>query len=602
MSEQPTVREKLGGLRLVAAYRPKLFAGIVVLNLFTAVFEGVGLGLLFPIIEAAQSSEALSQQASGVTAYLVTAYEVLGVPFSLETLILGLAGVMTVRYSLSFLTNWLQVSIRTQYLTHLRQQGFQHLLSADVSYVDNRDGDDLTNTVITEMAQSSGIINRLLNVVQTLFFALIYASVALIIAPRLTLLAVVVLGTVVVLTRYVLQSGYEIGDRVVAANERIQGLVNAGIRGIREIKLFNMADHLTEEYSQAHGELARTRVALTRNQAALNNFNQLLNALALFALVYIAIAYLTLSFASLGVFLFAMFRLSPQISSLNNGIYSLDGSLPHIVRSHELIEELRRHAESTGDQLPPDPVTEVELDDVTFQYRTDEDATDLTDVSLRVQRGETVALVGPSGAGKSTIVSLIARLYTPDEGAVRADGVVIDRFDVDAWHDRVAVVPQHPFIFNETLRYNVAIADPDASRRDVERVCEISQVSAFLDELPDGLDSRLGDDAVRLSGGQRQRVAIARALLTDADVLLLDEATSELDSPTEEAMVAAIEAMDREYLTVIVGHWLPTVEDADRIYTIVDGEVTESGPHCELLANDSQYADLYDSQIESRTQ
>ncbi|MUV88611.1 ATP-binding cassette domain-containing protein [Halapricum sp. CBA1109] len=596
---EPTLREKLHGIRLVAGFRPLFAAGIVALNLLTAIFEGIGLGLLVPIIETAQAGENITAQASGVTSYFLVVYSLVGVPFTLETLLLGLAAVMAVRYALSFCTSWLGVILRTQYLAHLRTQCFDRLLSAEVSYLDDQDGDVMTNTIVTEAAQASGLISRLLNVVQTCFFALIYVTVALLIAPFATAVAVGVLGTVVVFTRYVVRPSYGIGDQVSEANERIQGLVNAAIRGIHDIKLFNVGDRLNGEYRDAHGTLVETRVALTRNRAALNNLNQFLNVLALFVLVYIAVAYLSLSFASLGVLLFAMFRLSPQISSLNDSLYTIDGALPHIVRTQSLLERLADNAETDGGDPVPTPVTSISASGVTFRY-DDGDGTDIRDVDIEAERGETVALVGPSGAGKSTIVSLLARLYTPDSGTIRADGHDIGRFDVDSWQERVAVVPQHPFVFNETLRDNVAVGSPDATDEEIERACRISQVSAFLDELPDGLDSDLGDDAVRLSGGQRQRVAIARALVSDADVLLLDEATSELDSPTEAAIVDGIESMDTEFVTVVVGHWLSTVRDADRIYTIEGGVVVESGTHDELIAGDGEYASLYAPQIESR--
>ncbi len=597
--EEPTLWEKCRGIWVVLQFRPKLALSIVVLNLLTAVFEGIGLGFLLPIIEAAQSSGGITSQTSGVSGYFLQVYTVLGVPFSLETLIVGLAVVMTVRFTMTFFVSWLQVLLRTQYLFHLRETCYDALLAADVSFIEDQDRDDIMNTIVTEIPQSSGIISRLLNVIQTVFLAVAYMAVALLIAPRLTVATVGLLGIVIFLTRYVVRSGYEIGDRVVEANERIQSLVNAGTQGIREIKVFNMADSLRQQYLEEHSKLVRTRVTLSRNQAALKNYTQLLNALALFALIYVAIAQLSLSFASLGVFLFAMFRLSPMISTLNNSLYSLDGALPHLTRSRKLIDELTVHTEPSGSEPAPDPVSEIRVQDVSFQYDGEDT---ISDISMHVERGETVALVGPSGAGKSTIISLIARLYAPDTGQITANSVPLERIDSDAWHERIAIVPQHPFIFNDTLRYNIAVGNPDATDEEIRRVCEISQVSTFLDELPKGLDSPLGDDAVRLSGGQRQRVAIARALLTDADVLLLDEATSELDSPTEEAILSGIESMDQEFLTVVIGHWVSTVQDADRVYTIVDGELVEAGTHSELLANDSHYTALYGSQVNSTPQ
>jgi subfamily B ATP-binding cassette protein MsbA len=217
----------------------------------------------------------------------------------------------------------------------------------------------------------------------------------------------------------------------------------------------------------------------------------------------------------------------------------------------------------------------------------------LDGISFSVERGEFIAFVGQSGAGKSTIVSLLARFYDPDTGSINADGLPIEEYDLRAWRDRIAVVRQQPFIFNDTLKGNITIGNREATQAAVERVCAIAKVDEFVDDLPNRYESQLGDDGVRLSGGQRQRVALARALLTDADFLVLDEATSDLDSSLEKEVQSAIEAMDRKYGIIAIAHRLSTVKNADQIYTVENGEIIESGSHTDLLADEGAYADLY---------
>jgi subfamily B ATP-binding cassette protein MsbA len=187
-------------------------------------------------------------------------------------------------------------------------------------------------------------------------------------------------------------------------------------------------------------------------------------------------------------------------------------------------------------------------------------------------------------------------MYNPDDGEIRADGVPIEEYDIEAWRERIAVVRQNPFIFNDTLENNVTVGNRGATRSEVERVCEIANVDEFFDELPNGYESKLGDDAVRLSGGQRQRVALARALLKDADFLVLDEATSDLDSNLEKQVQAAIESMEHDYGIISIAHRLSTVKNADRIYTVDNGEIIEEGIHSKLLANNGEYADLHSIQ------
>lgn len=285
-----------------------------------------------------------------------------------------------------------------------------------------------------------------------------------------------------------------------------------------------------------------------------------------------------------------MFRLSPLVSRLNSQIYDVEGNLSHLVRTQDFINELEHRTEDAGDR-DISTVTDIEFDDVEFSYGEDEQV--LQGLSFEIERGEFIAFVGQSGAGKSTIVSLLARLYEVDHGEIRGNGVPIEEYDLQQWRSRIAVVRQQPFIFNDTLERNVTVGNRDATRADVERVCRIAKVDEFIDDLPNGYESQLGDDGVRLSGGQRQRIALARALLVDADFLVLDEATSDLDSNLEREVQAAIESMDREYGIIAIAHRLSTVKNADRIYTIDDGEIIESGTHSELLEDEGEYAELY---------
>jgi subfamily B ATP-binding cassette protein MsbA len=587
MQDELSTRTQLLSIYDVVMFRPKFSLLFIALGVLTAVLEGIGAGFVLPVIESVQGGV----NSSPATNAFESIYRFIGLPFDIGYILLGLGVIMTVRYTSSFVFGWLRAVLRAKYVRYLRTGSFTGIQNAEIEYFNATGSDEIINAIITQTQYAGRVVQHLVSIFQILVICFVYFLIVVYLSPVLTAFAAVILGLTTFLLRSVFESAALVGDEVAEVNERIQEIVQANTQGIRDAKLFGVNSTLFSRFDAAMDTFVNARVKEERNRMGINNFQQLSAALSVFFVIFVGIEFASLSLGELGVFLFAMFRLSPNVSKLNKKIYRIQTKIPHLVRAKEFIRQAESYREESGTATPDVPITEVEYDDVSFTYEESQEV--LSNISFSVQTDEFVGFVGESGAGKSTIVSLLVRMYDPDSGEIRANGTPIEMFDLSEWRDRIAIVRQDPYIFNDTLRENLQIGNEDADQADLDSVAELAKIDEFLESLPEGYDTELGDDGVRLSGGQKQRVALARALLKDADVLVLDEATSDLDTNIENEVQQAIESMNREYIIIGIAHRLSTVEDADRIYVVEDGEIMNIGRHEELLDSGGKYAELY---------
>jgi ATP-binding cassette subfamily B protein len=301
----------------------------------------------------------------------------------------------------------------------------------------------------------------------------------------------------------------------------------------------------------------------------------------------------------LAAFIFYAFIVAGSVGAISEVWSDLQRAAGATERLVELLESPSEIKDGPVDALPPVQSLDLTVESVGFRYPSRPDQRVLNDLSFQVQPGEMVALVGPSGAGKSTFFDLLQRFYDVDSGSISMGGIDTRELSLHALRNAFGFVPQTPSMFSGTVRDNLIYAQPSATDEQVNRALALANAKAFVDALPQGLQTMLGEDGVGLSGGQRQRLAIARALIAEPAFLLLDEATSALDAESEQSIRRSVEALKGEMTILVIAHRLSTVRQADRILVFEEGELIASGTHAELVEDSELYARFADIQFSS---
>lgn len=515
----------------------------------------------------------------------------------LNIALLGLLGVIVVMsvatYSRFYLVSWLGERITAD----LRRRVFSHLLTlSPLFYEQNRTGDVLSrltnDTTQLETVIGSSVSMALRNAL------LLLGGLVMLAATSLKLMALVLVAIPFVLVPIIV-FGRRVRTLARASQDSVAHVGAYTDEVIHEIRTVQAYGH-----EAAAGDMFNQRVEATFSTGIKRVQQRAWLVAAVITLVFSAVALIlwvgghdvlegTISAGELSAFIFYAVIVASAMGTISEVI----GELQRAAGATERLVELL----ATPSSLPlrPDPIALpqpalglVEMRNVHFAYPSRPDTPVFSGFDLRVNPGEKIALVGPSGAGKTTVFQLLQRFYDPANGSVLLDGVDLKDADLPAVRARIALVPQDPVIFAASVRDNVRYAQPDATNEQVVSACEAAFAMEFINQLPEGLDTYLGERGVRLSGGQKQRIAIARAILANRPVLLLDEATSALDSNSEQVVQQALERLMQNRTTIMIAHRLSTVVNADRILVLQQGRIVATGTHTELLLHSELYQQL----------
>lgn len=509
--------------------------------------------------------------------------------------------IFAVRIIGTFLSEYGMALIARNVIRDLREKIFNKIIVLPTRYFDATS----SGTVLSKMsydieqlaAATSGVIVVLIRdgiTVIGLLAWMLYKN------PLLTLILFVIAPFVVVIVYAISQRFRIIGKRIQTSMGGVTDITEESIKANQEIKIFGGQKFETQRFLETNEYNRRQHLKLVATNAISNPTIQLIVAIAFAVMIYMATSPGFIPDMTAGkfvAFLMGMVMLlqhAKRLTTINVTLQKGIAAAESVFEFIDLEEEIDR-----GDKEINKVKGEVNFENVNFLY-DNENKNVLSDITLNIKAGETVAFVGRSGAGKSTLVSLLPRFYDATSGSITVDGCDINSLTLENLRSHIALVNQNVTLFNDTVAHNISYSDLNNNGSDkIIEAAKAANAIEFIERLPDGMDTIVGENGVLLSGGQRQRIAIARAIFNDASILILDEATSALDTESERSIQSALDELMKTRTTLVIAHRLSTIENADKIVVLDQGKIVELGTHQDLISQNGHYAALHNMQFKS---
>ena len=595
-------------MRLLALLRPytTVFVITIVATVVASVMDGFTFVLLIPFLRTLFNQQPLPLEGGSAVenllARIVGPVLSTGTPeLALRNVVVVLLGALILKNTAAYGASIGSAAIQEGVVRDLRVRLVRHLQALPLGFFLKMKGGQLVARIISDTDQVKLAVSAALaSLLQNVVVIGVYVAILVGLSWRLTLLALLIAPGLILVLRPLVGRLRRRSRELVAERGQLTGQAGEMIGSVKLTRA-----HVAEEYEAARfarlAERYRKRVMRAQRFSSLTSPVSEVFAGVMTVLILWVGTRLVLQDAQalrpevLITFLAVALRLNQPIKSVSNYAAQLATATAAAERVFEVLDLPEDEGDRPGEVAAPGFRDRVQFRGISFAYG--DDAAVLHEVSLEVRRGQVLALVGPSGAGKTTLVDLLPRFYEPTAGEILIDGVPITRYTRRSLRALMGIVPQETVLLNESVFANVAYGRTDFTLDQVRAAARAANADEFIQRLPEGYDTVLGERGTRLSGGQRQRIAIARALLRDPPILILDEATSALDTESERLVQEAIDRLMEHRTVLVIAHRLATVRHADAIVVLEDGRVVERGPHADLYGAGGLYRRLYDLQL-----
>ena len=484
----------------------------------------------------------------------------------------------------------------------IRNSAYMHLHKLPMSYFKHEKIGNLISRITNDVnVVQASISVAFLNMIREPLTIIVFLGIAISISWKLTMLALVVLPFSMIIIAWIGLKLRKQSGIIQAKMADITTILQEVISGVKIVKAFGMEKYENNKFMKETNNFFKLMLRIVRVRNVSSPITEVLSTTVGVVIIYfgglLVLKEQTLSASEFMGFLFAIFQLMPpikELSSVNNRIQESSAAGDRIF---EILDTPPIIADAE-DAVEKNSFSELlKFDNVSFNYE-DSNESVLKNINFEVQKGEILALVGPSGGGKSTLVDLIPRFYDPVQGSILLDNIDIRKIKIDSLRSLMGIVTQEIFLFNETVKKNIAYGLSDHPMNKIEDAAKMANAHDFILEMSNGYDTVIGERGVMLSGGQRQRISIARALFKDPEIMIFDEATSSLDTESESLVQEAIDRLMYNRTTIVIAHRLSTIRNATRILVIDNGEIIQRGTHSELISQEKGlYKKLYEMQF-----
>lgn len=557
-----------------------LFA--LIFSVLAAAFEGFSIGFLLTFLQSLTNSPDAEPIQTGIAWFDIW---ILGIKTSATSRMYRISILILLstwlRSGFDYFSSIYTESAQLHLADRLRKRMFEHLQALPLSYFVKTRSGELINTITTEIERLKQGFGGVAFVIIRGMAVAVYFVTMFLISWELSVVSVLLFALLGVglstLNARVRESSFGISN----ANGAFHSTATEFINGIRTVHASGTQDFERQRFYSVSGQLLNASIKVARAWTLVKPIASAIATTAIIGLIILSFSVFTLPVASLLTFFFVLMRVVPSIQDINGTVAflsTLNGSLDNV---KQLLESDDQSYFQNGSTEFTGLNRSIDVVSVDFGYEPSNLV--LQNITLTLEKGKTTALVGASGAGKTTLADLIPRFYDPTQGHIHVDGVDLKEIDIYSLRKNMAVVSQDTFIFNTSVWNNIAYGTEDATEAEIKEAARLANALKFIEDMPQGFDTQLGDRGVRLSGGQRQRIAIARALLRDPQILILDEATSALDSVSERLIQESLEKLSVGRTVIAIAHRLSTIAKADKVVVMEGGYIVEQGKYQDLL-------------------